>query len=409
MPSRDPSASRAPRLGPRRIRFAVIAAVVLVSLSATSVTGHLLNPWYASTVTIDTGVTTQDRRYVDDSFWTYHNLTWNQANRDRMRHMSGVHARFYTADSRDLSGNVNANCRFFTTFPHPVYDRDDDDFPGDGKNQEAEVTAWEVAWPATGALYRANLQFSHSDETVGEYDPDSGQIGFTGALSYDTGNPAERFNTDPNYLTKSYGQDPYPFKAKGANFAAGTCGQAASSVEDPAPATGSAVGVYALRGAADPGQKFVVPDLGRGLPAYAERARRMAVGVATRGEARAVVTFARPLTPADLDDLSALGLDLLTVEAVSHPADGQRWTFGSPYDSAVYASLEEMASGVDASLLGVVSAEARIGDRATLIRVQGDRRVFLVDLAVEHAQRSHPRERDLVMNDLYWTLAGWSD
>jgi hypothetical protein len=352
-------------------------------------------------------VTTQDWRYVDDSFWTYQDLTWNQANRDRMRHMSGVHARFYTADARDLSNNVNANCRFFTNFPNPVYDRDDDNFPRDGKNQEAEVTAWSVNWPAVGALNTANLQFSHSDETVGQYDPDGGQIAYTGALSFDTGNPDERFNTDPNFLTKKYGEDPYPFKAKGADFGAGTCNLAGFSVEGSAPATGSAAGVYKLEEAADPGQKFVIAELGRGLRAYAERARRMALSVAAGGAARTVVTFAQPLRQADLDELHAVGLDIITVEAVSHESGGERWTFGSPYDASAYASLEEMASTVGASLLGVVSAEARIPDRKTLNRVQRDSRVFLVDLAVEHAHRSHPRERDLVMNDLYWTLAGW--
>jgi hypothetical protein len=133
----------------------------------------------------------------------------------------------------------------------------------------------------------------------------------------------------------------------------------------------------------------------------------MALGVAAGGAARAVVTFAQPLSQADLDDLHALGLDIITVEAVSRESGGERWTFGSPYDEAVFASLEEMATRADANLLGVVSAEARIPDRKTLNRVQRDDRVFLVDLALEHAQRSHPKERDLVMNDLYWTLAGW--
>jgi hypothetical protein len=62
---------------------------------------------------------------------------------------------------------------------------------------------------------------------------------------------------------------------------------------------------------------------------------------------------------------------------------------------------------VIASVALVVKRSVRIDDESNLERAQSMDYVWLVDLSIEQAGRSH---RDLVkigQNDLYWWLAGW--
>jgi hypothetical protein len=58
-------------------------------------------------------------------------------------------------------------------------------------------------------------------------------------------------------------------------------------------------------------------------------------------------------------------------------------------------------------MLGVVAAEVVVADEGVLARVNAFAEVWLVDLSLEQIGRSRPELADVVMNDLYWRLAGW--
>jgi hypothetical protein len=75
----------------------------------------------------------------------------------------------YTHEVNDRSGRLSATGYWATNHPDPAYDRDDDD--GDGRWEEAEITAG-VEPPVAGATYTSLVQFSrwHGKRQFGDCD-----------------------------------------------------------------------------------------------------------------------------------------------------------------------------------------------------------------------------------------------
>jgi hypothetical protein len=115
---------------------------------------------------------------------------------------------------------------------------------------------------------------------------------------------------------------------------------------------------------------------------------------------------ARPLSRADLQELEELGLEILSVEAVTAEYDGRRGTYFGLYSTAAWSEMEALEAELSVSFLGITAAQVLVKDRATWDAASGDERVFLVDLSIEQVRRE-TKSTDVVMNDLYWDLAGW--
>ncbi len=190
---------------------------------------------------------------------------------------------------------------------------------------------------------------------------------------------------------------------------------------DPRPDGASAVGHAARPASAslgarislvrnsDPGEIRVQPDLSQGLDRYAAAARRLGLELVATGRSQGVATFSRPIQLGDLQRLSDLGMSVLQVEAVSTGDGADRWTAFAENGPQLDSQLAELFAEVDADMLGIVSATVSVSSTEALAAVTGDADVFLIDLSPEQARRSHPSEHDIVMNDLYWHLAGWLD
>lgn len=103
-----------------------------------------------------------------------------------------------------------------------------------------------------------------------------------------------------------------------------------------------------------------------------------------------------------------MGVSIESVEAVTTANKGPRWSLGGPADAALEAWLDVSVADTGEELLGIVSARVVV-DFPALERVRADDRVYLVDLSLEHYARSNRMASDIVMNDVFWTLAGWSD
>jgi hypothetical protein len=94
---------------------------------------------------------------VPGDSWTVRTVkTWSRTQVDGLaRYVSdGVR---YTHEVNDRSGRLSATGYWATNLPDPAYDRDDDD--GDGRWEEAEVTAG-AELPRAGTPYTAVIQFS---------------------------------------------------------------------------------------------------------------------------------------------------------------------------------------------------------------------------------------------------------
>ena len=73
------------------------------------------------------------------------------------------------------------------------------------------------------------------------------------------------------------------------------------------------------------------------------------------------------------------------------------------------SDLVSLFEETSTQMLGIVSATVEVASPDALAAVQGDPDVYLVDLAVEQAYRADHGRADVVMNDLYWQLAGWAE
>lgn len=155
---------------------------------------------------------------------------------------------------------------------------------------------------------------------------------------------------------------------------------------------------------------FIDQDLRPGLDRYRQDIHEVGAQFISRiRDGEAVLTFAEPLTGADLAALVSRGIVLTTVEGSGIDAAGQRFSAGAPYSSDVWASLKEFTSETlpGSELEGVVAAEALIPDRAAFDAAVADPRVFAVDLSPAIAKAAAELAEAPSVNDLYWYVAGW--
>lgn len=135
---------------------------------------------------------------------------------------------------------------------------------------------------------------------------------------------------------------------------------------------------------------FVDPDLADGLARF--RSQMHALGLqqlAQGGGVEAVLTFSRPLTPQDLDELARLGAAIKTIEAVGIDGSGDRASGGAPYEANVWGELSSYAMDSSGTVLeGVVSATATVPDQAVFLSLVMDPRVYLVDASPQLARVS---------------------
>ena len=92
---------------------------------------------------------------------------------------------------------------------------------------------------------------------------------------------------------------------------------------------------------------------------------------------------------------------------MTEPYDGVRGTYIGPYSGDSWVQMTALADEFHTSFLGVTSLQVMVPNPSTLEAVGSDPRVYLVDLSIEQVRRSSGKT-DVVMNDLYWHLAGWS-
>jgi hypothetical protein len=150
----------------RRAHLAMIASTVLV----TSVGATLLGLPGGTLPTTAQGVgqaswtpsqstTTSERsRFLTsgDSIIYRTDVTWDRQQADGLAGYIDAGLR-YTHEVNDRSGRLSATGFWATNHPDPAYDRDDDD--GDGRWEEAEITAGATR-PTPGQRYTEIVQFS---------------------------------------------------------------------------------------------------------------------------------------------------------------------------------------------------------------------------------------------------------
>jgi hypothetical protein len=162
-----------------------------------------------------------------------------------------------------------------------------------------------------------------------------------------------------------------------------------------------------LRQGDSPGEYTIVRDRSVALADYRRRAHAIAEGLASDGViVSAVVTFARPLSPAEFEELD-IGWAIHSIEAVSAPlADGDRVSFGDDYSPMVWDNLAAAAAEESVTVEGVIAATVTIDGRRQLGAALRSGDVYLVDAASERLRRHVGDGVDVGTNDVYWELAG---
>ena len=144
---------------------------------------------------------------ADDALVFRTDATWDREQADGLSSYQGQGLR-YTHEVNDRSGRLSATGYWATNHPDPAYDRDDDD--GDGRWEEAEITAGSRR-PDAGQVYTSLVQFSrwHGKRQKGvcewAWDRRMGQAEILSQLSRELFGEwqAERF-------TLTYDTEPYP-------------------------------------------------------------------------------------------------------------------------------------------------------------------------------------------------------
>lgn len=409
---------------PRRPSLAAMTALLAAVIAAGPVLAHKLE-WPSWNEWADQHYTTT--RTHEDTVRSFLSMYWNSTRASNMRHVAGHGFRF-THDARDISSNLNATGSTWTQLPSPYYDKDDDN--GDRKWEEAEVTAEASSFPTAGVWYDSYLYHmrwwaSCSTCQPVNWDPDSGYIQQAEQLSEQLWWTSDKWDCTPNgdYAPCSVliSQLWYRWQQKPSSFSSSTT--AAISSSEPAPSAGVGVtqdevgfapeiivpaGVPFGVASIDRRDYLITPDLSQGLEAYAASARALAADVVATGSARGMATFSRPLAWSEIADLEALGATIHSVELVSDEmGDGLRWTFIGPYSASTPALMEGLAPEDNIPMLGVVAAEITVPDAAALARLTAEPSVFVIDLSPAYVRRLAADYEDILVNDLYWHLAGW--
>lgn len=112
----------------------------------------------ASWTPADSTTTASPSRFLSpaDSITYRTDAVWDRAQSDGLQRYLGDGLR-YTHEVNDRSGRLSATGYWASNHPDPSYDRDDDD--GDGRWEEAEITAGSTP-PTPGQTYTAMVQFS---------------------------------------------------------------------------------------------------------------------------------------------------------------------------------------------------------------------------------------------------------
>ncbi len=333
-------------------------------------------------------------------------MTWNSTAAAVMRNYGSEGKRF-TYDGTDVSNNLHATSQFSTNMYNPIYDRDDDN--GDQKWDEAEITADAPSFPPANTTFNGWVKLSrwhyHCAARICQWvwDSSSGTVAYTAQISY---KPCAFCEWDKwsGDLDLEMGRRSYPSKAQSS--------PSGPVDEDPGPASPTAVSSvltpsgapYALALTEDPGEIVIRPDLSNGLEAYVLLTWELGAQALMTGPGEAVVTFSHPLTVPELADLPFVSIK--TVEAVGQSGDGIT-TVGSAFGPHLEQDLHELADLAGAPLRGVVSAEVTVGGPAQLAAMRADARIYLVDLSKAHLQQHTPELTDVILNDLYWYVAGW--
>ncbi len=270
----------------RRTGHALIGTMVAVLLLPSAL--HAQGVGQASWTPSESTTTESPSRFLraDDSITYRTDAVWDRPQADGLQAYLDSGLR-YTHEVNDRRGRLSATGYWATNHPDPAYDRDDDD--GDGRWEEAEITAG-ASPPMPGQTYTSMVQFSrwHAKRKKGicgwAWDRRAGQAEVLSQLSRSLLGEwqAERY-------TLTYDTKPYP--------RVGT--------RPKLPATVAKA-----------------------------RCRDQRPGVNQDGF---VVTFSRPLSWSELTNLVSVGSGKWTAfEAVgSQPGDGLTWTCGGPVDDAL--------------------------------------------------------------------------
>lgn len=386
---------------------ALFAAVIGVLVSGQVVLGHYQD-WPPTSWTLGREVTTWQT--AGDSMYARATMTWSGAAAAGMQHMA-THGNRFTHDVQDLNYNLNATGRWSTSLPNPYYDRDLSGgiYP---KYSEGEITSESASFPSANTSYSSRIEFSHwfwycppRVSCRWAWDPGGGNLAQTAQISRQLCPwPCDKWDADPDLADRFMGNTSYPYL--------GQTSASTSFAPEPTPASAPLSGdqretPYVLVKQKEPGEVRVAPDLSSGLDHYRVQAHALADAVAAAGPSVGVITFARPVQDADLSDLRAIGIAIYSVEAVTAPDDGLRWTYGAPYSPGVVDALSQAAASEGRTLLGVIAATVQLPSAREYRAAVADERVFLVDVAQEHARRNHPELTDVEQNDMYWILAGW--
>lgn len=409
----------------QKVRLAIPAAVLSTVLVTSLVVGHIPQ-WPSSTENIYLSSQVYDTRTVNDTYQMRTYMVWDSTRAANMRHVATEYAYRFTDDVHVSNCTLNATSRRETNLENPYFDRDYHSSCGDYliRAEESEIVAEDagaITFPSSGVGYWTNLYFMrwacNQSGSVCAWDSSSGSASYDESLSYVIPFADDKWNTVSGQ-TAHLGSKSFPFVAPPAGAAATE--PLVGSAAPPSPmANRLGAAAPAARGApiasemfglqrSASGEALIKPDLSRGLDAYASQARSLATIVAGAGPSRGVITFSRPISGRELDELAATGIQILSVEAVSTPAvDGTRWTVHDRYGTSLQPAMDEVSTEFNVQFLGIVAAEVVVPDGKVLQRTQARADVWLVDLSIEQVGRTRSDLRDLGQNDLYWWLAGW--
>ncbi len=394
----------------RIVRVLVAGLVALAGFASPVAANHQATPFHTTTRTT-AWVCCTTRHALYDSFSMRTTFSWTAvpAQNQRANQNAGIK---FTMDQHDLSHNVEAYS-YTGSLPNPYFDTDDDN--SDNREDEGEIVSEAPGtFPTAGTTYNTSIYWSHF-YTVGgawAYDSDGGTVEFDENLSL-PGCPffCDKWDThsgsNVNWgLNKNYTQ----------NFE-GPQGASSSDQLQPAPARPSSAGAgrppagrsYRVASIDNPTDVRLEADLSQGLASYARNARLLAEETIASGTSDGVVTFNHPLSWDELATLEAAGLRPHQLELISAPAkDGLRWTVFVQNEAGRAQQADGIAQDAGIVLLGVVSANVTVPNRATLQRLQTSAAVYLVDLSITDYRRHNPGVVDVGQNDVYWDLAGWN-
>lgn len=329
----------------------------------------------------------------------------------------------YPTDHLNAESHGVGGLNWSTNMPNPVHDVDDDD--ADGRWEEAEVTADNSSFPTANYGYIYTQEFTRWHTTHPPYwqwDSGSGTIAHLSQMSYwffewqAADWTSIYWNT--NYPTKSPPSAPALMSAEGserqltvASPESTSPAIVSTSVDGPiivmADTSGGETDIYVSRS-----PLLNVADYIRTADDRAESA------LSRSSTNEVVITFSRPLSVDEFMDLfSTPGLGIEEYEAVGTKG-GHTWTYGG--SGIGVHDLESRARADGATLLGVVAANGWISARSAYDRLHLSETVALVDFAPALARNATLDDAafaaaigsdkiDVVMNDVYWDLAGLTE